>query len=114
MDRTIKFRVWDMSPDDNEMRYVDLYWFEEHMIRAWPNHGPWAGNYKLMQFTSLHDKNGKEIYEGDIIHDPLTGKRYPVVFENGAFRTNGLVECNAFPNDEVIGNIYENPDLLTV
>lgn len=76
-------------------------------------------DYVLQQFTGLLDKNGKEIYEGDIVEYK---KRWSstVVFEDGMFRhkDNGdkiswgaliLIhrEC------EIIGNIYESPELLS-
>lgn len=80
------------------------------------------------QFTGLHDKNGKEIYEGDILQDEFCV--YKVVFEDGCFV--GIVEkllkpcgtqkglcytlndiLNLISDDtEIIGNIYENPELL--
>lgn len=63
----------------------------------------------LMQFTGLLDKNGKEIYEGDILRG--LGKVY---FHQGKFCVEygeewGWISKNA----EIIGNIYENPELLT-
>lgn len=75
----------------------------------------------LMQFTGLHDKNGKEIYEGDILEH--NGKVQKVVFYNtnkGAyycqFNTGGGFVDNIMyfiqRDCEVIGNIYENPELL--
>jgi hypothetical protein len=74
--------------------------------------------YILMQFTGLHDKNGKEIYEGDILKanhtDLLT-----VVFENGSFcfvnnsnSGSDRLHQNRTEKLFVIGNIYENPELI--
>ena len=81
------------------------------------------------QFTGLLDRLGKEIYEGDITTwgeygnvDPCgvdiiegQGKPHIVGFENGSFTnthlTNGL---NEFFPVEILGNLYENPELLKV
>ena len=64
------------------------------------------------QFTGLHDKNGKEIYEGDVLKDKYeyigTAHWYGSGFE--FINTSGMMENG---NDlEVIGNIHENPELL--
>lgn len=68
-------------------------------------------NYVVMQFTGLHDKNGKEIYEGDIIKwgvhvGAVKWINSCIVFGDGF----GLFPCNL--TSEIIGNIYENPELL--
>ena len=78
----------------------------------------------LMQFTGLKDKNGKEIYEGDIVKNK--SELYKVKFACGAFGVINIendMDASPFCSGgkwekwlkeiEVIGNIYENPELLT-
>lgn len=78
------------------------------------------------EYTGLKDENGKEIYEGDILSSeyPVKGKRncHPVVWGSGRWEVDHIVNdcCRAWRGDlnghhaseEVIGNIYENPELL--
>ena len=74
------------------------------------------------QYTGLKDKNGKEIYEGDILYIPSWKRKYKVVFEAGMFRgksicrwTESKVSLATFQGEvgcKVIGNIYENPELI--
>lgn len=80
----------------------------------------------LGQFTGLYDKNGKEIYEGDILRWDVNNLLYVVTFESGMFYAS-VEECNegmigGFPlhrltecdygKCEIVGNIHDNPELL--
>ena len=86
-------------------------------------------HYILMQSTGLKDKNGKLIYEGDIIKIPddydtygmFACEKREVYFNEGGFRLKPKWDKNSRGNwledtkdFEVIGNIYENPELLEV
>lgn len=77
------------------------------------------GNEKLelMQVTGLLDKNGKEIYEGDIVRDGSEIFAVQWVADTGAWGILDSDESMAWLGDyniscEIIGNIYENPELL--
>jgi len=75
---------------------------------------------KLMQFTGLKDKNGIDIYDGDILENPENKKSVVVWTLNGYFAESQEDDrITSFPlsiyfveNKKIIGNIYENPELL--
>ena len=136
MNRIIKFRAW--HTDDEEMYPVLSVNYEDGTCEVegddlgltWRDEVRNVPECILMQFTGLHDKNGKEIYEGDIIHceDAMatvdmifrSHEQKVITFEDGAFRYDGITlgdmtDRNGEENYtfEVIGNIYEHERLLT-
>jgi len=123
MKREIKFRVWHQG--QNEM-FTTLYLTFGGRIGVWNNEETeidFVSEYpflELMQYTGLKDKNGIEIYEGDIVEweDSINEEMYggeiiypkeTVEFKGGAFYPVCQMTETEF---EVIGNIYENPELL--
>jgi uncharacterized phage protein (TIGR01671 family) len=121
-----KFRAW--LKNDKEMIDVDeIHWFngELDIIGDYITFVRKADEIELMQSTGLKDKNGKEIFEGDIVD--YKG-REAVVKWHGSYASfiyrfvDGLLErvsewdplFLAYYNFEVMGNIYENPELLEV
>ena len=122
MSREIKFRVWD-DWKKKMITPVGIFWNdvtsalfnyckEEGESRVALNGKHRNDGYHIMQYTGLKDKNGKEIYEGDIVKafykDCIEPYHKNVVIEiDPTEATRGYwEEC------EVIGNIYENKDLL--
>lgn len=131
--RTIKFRAWHKSEKlmcqlktlTDEGGFLlgvkkgkDEYFDNGKSISLAPTDGSFCFNndFELMQFTGLKDKNGKDIYDGDIIifEDDVID----IIVWNNEWQyhtkknfdnsQSGLDECEA----EVIGNIYETPELL--
>lgn len=69
------------------------------------------------QYTGLKDRNGKEIYEGDIVYIQRWNREYEVIFEGGMFKVKGntkfsLATTKGEISCEVIGNVYDNPELV--
>lgn len=101
--REIKFRYFD----ENEKKVYEIWDYtdlQKSSVRK-----------TLMQFTGLKDKNGKEIWEGDIVKHEFGGTIYEVGWNQvwGHFTPFNFDGFKYHPNNfEVIGNIYENGDLL--
>ena len=127
MYREIKFRAW--HKDLKKMFKIGQITLEKGTWNFEPNDRDFIGmsipfqpSFVLMQYTGLHDKNGKEIYEGDIVRIIVNNnieKICKVEFKNGIFGVmfSKNKDLTAFPHFcnttfEVIGNIYDNPELL--
>jgi uncharacterized phage protein (TIGR01671 family) len=124
--RPIKFRVWH-KPERKMHFYLKAKFgkgtnitlegkfkdVDQITTKTVPN-----DDLEVMQFTGLYDQNGAEIFEGDIVRRDHASM--VVSFEDGAFRLdagNADRRPSPFHQDrallvEVVGNIYENPELL--
>lgn len=122
--RIIKFRAWSKTDDkmldvlalkdDKGYVWLQAYIQPKTIYRVMPNF------VELMQFTGLTDKNGKEIWEGDLIRysiqgdiqgEPMEVKIPGIFIELGHDDRYYLPDQKSF---EVIGNIWENPELLKI
>jgi hypothetical protein len=123
--REIKFRAWlkehksmkDVMEIDIDNQTIFFYWFGDY-----DGHFENFNKIDLMQYTGLKDKNNKEIYEGDIVklranHGIGVVKYYD---EWGAFvveyvksKPLAVLGMHYYKEDiEILGNIYENPELM--
>ncbi|CAK1249360.1 YopX family protein [Fructobacillus cardui] len=134
--REIKFREWDQNRHEiyggdipgmsygNREDFDDMVGFRFAHTESIDYEGTEEFKNKriLEQYTGLHDKNGKEIYEGDIVQfKPFPYQRGVVIFEGFGFNIEGFwdssYDCPSYAfsegnNYEVIGNIHENQELL--
>lgn len=116
-----RYRAWDK--EFKEMVQVDALVFDEQIIKATYKNGNVVKedlkNYVLMQSTGLKDKNGKEIFEGDILGtkdgllDGVVEYRTDLgMWTNSLFRYNNFERlCSVANSRRIIGNIWENPEL---
>lgn len=120
--RPLKFRIWDGQKflnEENHSFYVSQSGDLVH-IDTVGEQSLASENNKVSWWTGFFDKNGREIYEGDVFKGG-TYKWWPVEFMNGSFvaslkgaRVYDLWELvyNDNGKPEIIGNIYENPELI--
>ncbi|MDR0666297.1 MAG: YopX family protein [Campylobacteraceae bacterium] len=128
--REIKFRAWDIMK--NEMFRVDAIIFNDKTLKDdahildEKNDIHYFGDIWLMQYVGLKDKNGKEIYDGDILNVANRSINCVFLFNIKKVEYSKVnftlpyfcwdKECNHKSHwshyCEVIGNIYENPELL--
>ena len=128
--RIYKFRAWDKEERKWKLGYKELGGF--HLLGELNLLGEVNAelasplsklqDIEIMQYTGLKDKNDKEIYEGDIIFAKMMsispiGTYVKVVFDKGSFQVEDKKGDRCWNdylimiNGEVIGNVYENPEL---
>ena len=118
--RELMFRAFGDNGSKKQMLHFDIFMSQlddtmKYRIRV--------GDFPVMQFTGLKDKNGKEIWEGDKIRRTANMRDYAECdgvdiqdyeVEYCGYYFHPFLECGTRMEEyEVIGNIYENADLLT-
>ena len=132
MGREIKFRARVKNKETGEIKTIlfPLYLpqHEDSLMQNFPLNLTMFEILNFDQFTGLKDKNGKDIFEGDVVYCEDNNLKYQVKFGeypnphditfncNGWYAENDRICCCLVMTEllEVIGNIYENPELLEV
>ena len=112
--REIKFRAWHKK--EKRMFNINVLEVNEKVYSEIPldnacNYSYELAELEIMQYTGIKDKNCKEIYDGDIIKKDYISK--PVEIKWRQEQAQWSMGAFLQHNNEIIGNIYENPDLLT-
>ena len=118
----LKYRAWDSWR--KRMSVVDRIYIDTEGVRLYDDFGEYWRDFrdiKLMQSTGLVDKNGKEIFDGDVVKMSKDVYSEPTYYEvvrhyGGAYRLESKQHgCELWlrhTDCEIVGNIYENPELL--
>nr|DAK18514.1 MAG TPA: YopX protein [Caudoviricetes sp.] len=119
---TPRYRAWDSWR--KRMSVVDRIYIDTEGVRLYDDFGEYWRDFrdaKLMQSTGLRDKNGKEIFEGDIVKMAKDVYSKPTYYEvvrhrGGAYRLESKQHgCELWLRHtecEVVGNVYENKELM--
>lgn len=127
MSRELKFRAWDklrkaMNMFTNPKDGLKYCCGEFSASSGWDSYDrptyeeDTQERFTIMQFTGIKDRNGKDIYEGDILNcEPWAGHgSYAVTWDAFSASFSSRTQPWAWPQHaKIIGNIYENPELLT-
>lgn len=127
--REIKFRAWNNETKKMETDFYPLFEYENGKATAIgfrdekDNEQLLTDGSVIMQYTGLKDKIGKEIYEGDILKDSYYNRNLEIFWNSlgcgGWWFSEEIGGCKEHVERvdlkyfEVIGNIYENPELLS-
>ena len=126
MSREIKFRFINNHVAGSDGRAVTIYMTLDELQKCHPLEALYDDVWSRDQFTGLHDKKGKEIWEGDVVKTFAYKKKNIGVIYFQPTRLNWSVRHSVFTNQdmfvyarpdfsiEVIGNIHEHPELLEV